>query len=93
MPFQDVVSMLLPPSNPFPQQSMVFGLPGQPSYRLLLGQYLAPPRVKFRNFSHNTRRPPLLRINGVRPEVETYETDTDNFVARIQHFRDAESTT
>jgi len=85
--------MLLPPSNPFPQQSMVFGLPGQPSYRLLLGQYLAPPRVKFKNFSHNTRRPPLLRINGVRPEVETYETDTDNFVARIQHFRDAESTT
>ena len=84
MPFQDVSSGLLPPTNPFYQLSVVFGLPGQPLYRLLLGQYLTPPRVKFQNFTYNKYR--VLTINGM-PKVERYETDMDNLIVRVQHFR------
>ncbi|MFZ0327596.1 MAG: hypothetical protein WAL66_09870 [Nitrososphaeraceae archaeon] len=55
-------------------------------YRLLLGRFLAPPRIKFKNFTfHN---PGVLLTNDIS-KVVGYETDMDNLVIRVQHFRNA----
>jgi len=91
-PFQDISLRWIPPTNSFYQLSVVFGLPGQPMYRFLLGRFLTPPRVKFENFTYNKRRSPLSRFNdGIRPEIQTYETYVDNMITRVKRFRDAES--
>lgn len=91
-PFQDISLNWTPPANSFYQMSVVFGLPGQPMYRFILGRFLTPPRVKFENFTYNKRRSPLLRFSdGGSPEVETYSPYVDNMIARIQRFYDAES--
>jgi hypothetical protein len=92
VPFQDISLMWVPPVNSFYQLSVVFGLPGQPLYRFLLGQFLTPPRIKFENFTYNKPRSPLLRFSdNVRQQVPTYETYVDNMTARVKRFREVDT--
>ena len=69
---------------------VVFGLPGQPYYRHLLGTYMAPPAVKFSNVTIYARRPGILRMQGSKPDEETYEKIFLELQKRIQRFRAAE---
>jgi hypothetical protein len=73
---------------------VVFGLPGQPDYRYLLGRALPPPRIAFANFMYFARRPVLRRLmeehQGQEAVEETYETRFQDLDRRIRRFRAAE---
>jgi hypothetical protein len=88
---------------PFHDAWIIFGLPGQPEYRELLGQHLPPPRIRFENFIFNAARPALLRLqeiskvfsneatdNNTTKKGRTYESTSNDLEARIRHFRQAE---
>ena len=69
---------------------VVFGLPGQPNYRYLLGTYMAPPAIMFSNVTIYARRPAILRVQGYKPGEETYEKVFLEIQKRIRRFRAAE---
>jgi hypothetical protein len=75
---------------PLQDFSIIFALPGQPFYRALLGTHLSPPTVRFSNFTYHARRPILLRGNGVKADVITYQAYANDLDNRVQRFRNAE---
>lgn len=73
---------------------VVFGLPGQPNYRYLLGLAVPPPIVRFENFTYAASRAITLthleKIQGVQDGEETYEACSHDLGTRIRRFRAAE---
>jgi hypothetical protein len=77
----------------------IFAFPGQPEYRLTLGELVPPPRVRFDGFSlHAERRPGahvLAKLSdqmGLAPREEdvTFKPVFDEFDPRLRRFRNAE---
>jgi hypothetical protein len=68
---------------------VLFGLPGQPNYRLLLGRHLPPPAVQFENFTIYARRPVQLRLQDFGSD-ETFENRMIELQDRVRRFRAAE---
>lgn len=78
----------LPMQDPW----VIFGLPGQPIYRYLLGHYLSPPGILFSDFNHYTRQTislGLLKEEKIE-EGETYELQSQKLELQIKRFRAAE---
>jgi hypothetical protein len=70
---------------------LFFGLPGQPEYRLALGKELAPPRIRFKNFVYNHKRPVTQKnAHEGKPDEDTFEVVCNNLEPRIKRFRSAE---
>ena len=91
------------PSNPseiyvyamadLPQRDFwaVFGLPGQPDYRHLLGVVFRPVQVRFENYVLDGRRPMLLGLQALNEGGDdTYATVLEDLVPLVQRFRFAE---
>ena len=74
--------------------SAVFGLPGQPDYRLLLGRDMPLPRVQFDNFACDARQPGTLKLKqmvGLREGDEAeHAARIDELEERVRRFRRAE---
>lgn len=72
---------------------VVFGLPGQPDYRYLLGQAFSPVRVQFENYILDGRRPVARRLREMATEKggdETYSSVLDDLTPLVERFRRAE---
>lgn len=72
---------------------VVFGLPGQPDYRYLLGQAFSPARVQFENYILDGRRPVARRLREMATEKggdETYSSVLDDLTPLVERFRRAE---
>lgn len=67
---------------------ILFGLPGQALYRLLLGMVMPPPAVQFENGTIYARRPVALRLQGGGDE--TVQERMDDLEERVERFRAAE---
>jgi hypothetical protein len=71
----------------------VFGLPGQPEYRYILGFAFPPAQVVFGNFTRTARRPIWLRLQEIsagKPDVEDYAGRIADLESRLGRFRRAE---
>jgi len=78
---------------------VIFAFPGQPVYRLTLGEHLPPPRVRFDGFTVHAQRNPVSGVlaklaaqSGETPPDDdvSFETCFSSFDARLARFRDAE---
>ena len=71
---------------------VIFALPGQPHYRNLLGHYLAPPNVNFRNFTYSSSRVSNMWESEYRTNesAETFESASIKLTEKIRRFRAAE---
>jgi len=72
---------------------VVFGLPGQPDYRYLLGQTFRPVRVQFDDYVLDGRRPATRRLQEMttgKDGDETYSSVLDDLTPLVQRFRRAE---
>lgn len=68
---------------------IVFGLPGQPYYRAMLGRGVPPPAIRFENFIIYAHRP--MRLCLQHPESDdTYEQVMIDLQSRVRRFRAAE---
>jgi hypothetical protein len=72
---------------------LVYGLPGQPVFRYLLGSLVPPPSIKFENFMYYSDRPVVFRnteINrGINAEA-TYKGHSKVLEDQVRQFRQAE---
>lgn len=77
----------------------IFAFPGQPEYRLTLGQYLPPPRVRFDGFTLHAERSPGASVvakiadqlgQTASEEDVTFKPVFDEFDPRLRRFRHAE---
>jgi hypothetical protein len=81
---------------------ILFGLPGQPEYRVL-GRHLPPPAIHFKNFTFSATRPILPRLQEIykasskegvdkdtKPKDWIYESMVNELEIKIKHFRQAE---
>jgi len=74
--------------------TIMFALPGQPDYRMLLGRNVPPPTIRFENVTFHTGRPGAAMDEERRRKTEEPEpsfkgrTETVNMVMRC--FREAE---
>jgi len=86
-------------NSPLKDPWVVFGLPGQPAYRLLLGTLVPPPRVHFENMTLVAGAPPARPGPGapvVVPLVDVPDRDEmaellQDLDRRVEAFRIAES--
>ena len=73
----------------------LFGLPGIPDYRLVLGWFLAPPRIVFENFTLYVDRPKQRGVHplqGLPPFMMEREEIQEVYVSldqRVERFRQA----
>lgn len=71
----------------------IFGLPGQPDYRYILGRALRPFRVRFTNYELIADRPVNLRLAEQTQGIygnDTYADHLNDLDDRVSHFRNAE---
>jgi len=76
---------------------ILFALPGQPEFRTLLGGYVQPTRIFFKNFTFYAEKSPLEKyLRAYRGEnvdlLEDYKMITDDLDKRLVRFRNAEFT-
>ena len=78
---------------------VIFAFPGQPEYRLALGEHVPPPRVRFESFTLHAERTPgasavakvaALLGQPAKEEDVTFKPVFDEFDPRIRQFRHAE---
>lgn len=71
---------------------IIFALPGQPHYRHLLGHYLSPPIVRFKNFTYSTNRGASMWGSDDQPNgsEDLFELRSSELNIRIRKFRAAE---
>ncbi len=79
---------------------VIFALPGQPEYRLTLGEYVPPPRVRFDGFTLHAERSlaasavaklaAITTGQTVSGEDMTFKPVFDEFDPRLRRFRHAE---
>jgi hypothetical protein len=78
---------------------VIFAFPGQPEYRLALGEYVPPPRVRFDGLTlHADRTPGASAVRKVaaligqpaNEEDVTFKPVFEDFDSRIRRFRHAE---
>jgi hypothetical protein len=78
---------------------VMFAFPGQPEYRLTLGEYVPPPRVRFDGFTLHAERSPgasaVARVaammgQAVSEKDLTFKPVFDEFDPRLRRFRHAE---
>jgi hypothetical protein len=78
---------------------VIFALPGQPEYRLTLGEYVPPPRVRFDGLTLHAERSPgasavakvaAMMGQTVSEEDVTFKPVFDEFDPRLRRFRHAE---
>ncbi len=72
---------------------VVFGLPGQPDYRYLLGRYFSPARVQFDNYVLDGRHPIVRQIQEMATGEggdETYSSALNDLTPLVERFRRAE---
>ena len=68
---------------------VVFGLPGQPNYRYMLGRFLPPPAVQFMDECLYASRPITLRMVDSIAE-QTFQARIEALEQRLRRFRAAE---
>ena len=80
--------MEMPMTDPW----VIFALPGQPYYRRLLGNYLSPPIVRFKNHTYSANRTASMWQSESQnnEENETFEPYSNELESRIKRFRAAE---
>jgi hypothetical protein len=72
---------------------LVFGLPGQPIFRFLLGFHVPPPSVEFENYCYYSKRPAIIRADEIRrgaKTAESYEMQSQALCDFVREFRAAE---
>ncbi|WMW24265.1 hypothetical protein RE474_09170 [Methanolobus sediminis] len=71
---------------------IIFALPGQPHYRHLLGHYLSPPMINFKNFTYSSDKVSSMWESGDKASEShvTFESQSNELEIRIKRFRAAE---
>ena len=72
---------------------IVFGLPGQPDYRYLLGKTFRPIRVQFDNYTLFGRRSVAWRLDDIatgKGGDETYSSVLEDLIPLVERFKRAE---
>jgi hypothetical protein len=71
---------------------IIFALPGQPHYRNLLGHYLSPPIISFKNITYSTNKASSMweSKGKINEPQKTFESQSNELEIRIRRFRAAE---
>lgn len=72
--------------------TILLGLPGQPFYRLALGDLVPPPRINFRNMTWYARRPIQFKWQAAQRGKEidgSYKELSDDLIERAKHYNAA----